>query len=113
MKHQFQLYFDMLKALVVLQPSKVVQDRINLYASLMEYFTMVLVCFCGEVKRSRSAPGLKWRSAYLDFHFAMAFERNSFIKAKQDVALKTLGRTWQDFETKKANSKIKDCESSL
>lgn len=112
MKHQFQLYVDMLKALVRLQSSKAVDDGIDVYASVVQYYILVLLMFCREVKESTSAPGSKWRSAHLDFHFVMAFEGNSFTEAQQDVALQKLRLTRQDFQGKKRKSNI-ECERSL
>ncbi|KAG1867654.1 hypothetical protein F4604DRAFT_1927437 [Suillus subluteus] len=71
------------------------------YTSIAYYYCEVLLAFVKEVKDGWRRKSKKWRSAHVDYHFAMAMHANAFLEPMQKATLKKINRTWDDFKQKK------------
>ncbi|KAG1828890.1 hypothetical protein DFJ58DRAFT_737582 [Suillus subalutaceus] len=72
---------------------------LDTYLCITYYYIEVLVAFVQEV--NDDAPASKtWRSAHLDYHFAMALNNNAFSESMQHSTLSKIKRTWNDFRQK-------------
>lgn len=81
--------------------------------SLIEYLARIITAFSREAMEDKSSSNSKWRSAYLEFHFAMALKDSAFTKEMQDAALKEMKRTWAHFKEKRAFKKVQGRKESL
>ncbi|KAG1886469.1 hypothetical protein F4604DRAFT_1675383 [Suillus subluteus] len=104
--HQFQLYQRIATELQKLPKSMEVDCNVKFYMSLVAYFKDVISAFHGEAKADASSSTSKWRSAYLDYHIALALHGSSFTKDMQITALKEIKRTWTQFREKKGLREI-------
>ncbi|KAG1790117.1 uncharacterized protein HD556DRAFT_1310900 [Suillus plorans] len=85
----------------LMQHSVTVQS-LAVYIAVTHYYWDVLLAFCKEIEDDAPGSNKTWRSAHLDYHFAMALENNAFSKEMQKAALSKIKRTWTDFKRKKA-----------
>ncbi|KAG2336593.1 hypothetical protein BDR05DRAFT_953244 [Suillus weaverae] len=91
---------------MALPESDGVKEDINFHLSIAQYFVDVLDKFINELQRDAPSPRSKWRSCYLDFHFAMALAGNSFTIEQHTTALEKIDRTWNDFLQKKSYAPV-------
>lgn len=108
--HQLKLYRGSAKALMALPESDGVKEDVDFHLSIAQYFVDVLDKFINELQRDAPGPRSKWRSCYLDFHFAMALAGNSFTNEQQATALEKIDRTWNDFLQKKSYAPVQQRE---
>ncbi|KAG1830955.1 hypothetical protein DFJ58DRAFT_872497 [Suillus subalutaceus] len=108
--HQFQLYRGSVIALMALPESDGVKEDIDFHLAITLYLTDILARFIDELRADAPGPRTKWRSCYLDFHFAMALANNSFTKEQQATALKTIDHTWNDFQQKKIYAPVQQLD---
>ncbi|KAG2046773.1 hypothetical protein BDR06DRAFT_977246 [Suillus hirtellus] len=108
--HQFQLYRGSAKALMALPETECIKEDISFHLSVAFYVLKVLHKFNDELERDAPGPRAKWRSIYVDFHFAMALEDNSFTNEKQTLALQNINRTWKDFQRKKTYAPVQQLD---
>jgi hypothetical protein len=95
---------------MALPESDGVKEDVDFHLSLAQYFVDVLDKFINELQRDAPGPRSKWRSCYLDFHFAMALAGNSFTNEQQATALEKIDRTWNDFLQKKSYAPVQQRE---
>jgi hypothetical protein len=105
--HQHQMYRDIAAILLKLPESAIKTRQFTFYISLACYLGNVLDAFVGEV-RQEEEKGIssKWRSAHLDYHFALALQNSAFTLPHQKIALKKMNKTWNHFKLKRVYSKI-------
>ncbi|KAG2368457.1 hypothetical protein BDR07DRAFT_1478229 [Suillus spraguei] len=72
----------------------------QIYVAIVYYYCEVLLAFCQEVKVDDPCSNKTWRSAHLDYHFALALENNAFSKDMQETALSKINRSWGNFQRK-------------
>lgn len=96
--HQFCLYR---LAADTFQKRKICERSLQGNARLAQYLLNVLIGYIEEAEADKSSSEDSWRSACIDFHFAMALEGNAYLEKQQVTALKKIKRTWNDFKQKK------------
>ncbi|KAG2079421.1 uncharacterized protein F5147DRAFT_661883, partial [Suillus discolor] len=99
---QFRVYQRTAREIMKLPKADRVDETLQFYLSLVSYFKDVIVAFHREAKDDASSSTSKWRSAHLDYHFALALHDSSFTEETQATALKAMKRTWTHFWEKKA-----------
>jgi hypothetical protein len=95
---------------MALPESDGVKEDVDFHLSIAQYLVDVLDKFMNELQRDAPGPRSKWRSCYLDFHFAMALAGNSFTNEQHATALEKIDRTWNDFLQKKAYTPVQQRE---
>ncbi|KAG1832553.1 hypothetical protein DFJ58DRAFT_848004 [Suillus subalutaceus] len=106
--HQLRLYQQTGQILKTLPKSKPVDDMLILYISFVGYLAQIVSAFHAEAKADPSSSTNKWRSAYLEYHIALALYDNAFTEEKQTAALNEMKRTWVQFKEKKGFKKVQD-----
>lgn len=71
------------------------------YVCVAYYYLEVLMAFIQEVKDDLPRADKTWRSAHLDYHFAMGIHNSAFTEDMQNATLSKIKRTWADFRKKK------------
>ncbi|KAG2028752.1 hypothetical protein BDR03DRAFT_1019387, partial [Suillus americanus] len=71
------------------------------YVCVAYYYLEVLMAFIQEVKDDLPRADKTWRSAHLDYHFAMGIHNSAFTEDMQNATLSKINRTWADFRKKK------------
>ncbi|KAG1789581.1 uncharacterized protein HD556DRAFT_1311175 [Suillus plorans] len=94
------------RELIKIPKSDSVNDTVKFYLSLVSYFKDVILAFHQEAKDDASSSTSKWRSAYLDYHIALALHNSAFTEAMQATALGEMKRTWAQFLEKKALKEV-------
>lgn len=77
------------------------------YLNITKYYCNVLRAFVDEVREDEPKSNTKWRSAHLDYHFALELENNAFDQEMQTAALSKIKRTWDDFKRKTIYKPVK------
>ncbi|KAG1720419.1 uncharacterized protein EDB91DRAFT_1257008 [Suillus paluster] len=96
--HHHDIYRQTSTALLALpHPSPLVP----IYFAITFYYCEVLLAFQKEVIDDAPGSDKTWRSAHLDYHFAMALDDHAFNQEKQKATLSKIKRTWADFKRKK------------
>jgi hypothetical protein len=80
----------------------------NEYTSIVYYYCDVLFAFIEEVKSTWRRNSKTWRSAHLDYHFALSMNGCAFTKQMQTTALAKINRTWDDFVNKKVFAPVQE-----
>ncbi|KAG1784504.1 uncharacterized protein HD556DRAFT_1451703 [Suillus plorans] len=106
--HQLHLYQRTAKALTKVAKSDRVEETFVFYMSLISYFAVLITAFLREAKADSSSSNSKWRSAYLDYHMALALHGNSFTLDQQIVAMQDIKRSWNQFREKKVFKKVQE-----
>jgi hypothetical protein len=88
-------------------------QSLAVYIAVTHYYWDVVLAFCKEVEDDDPGSNKTWRSAHLDYHFAMALENNAFSKEMQKAALSKIKRTWTDFRRKKAYRPVMQREYAI
>lgn len=96
--HHLCIYQMTARQLMEYPPLHAAQDT---YTSIAYYYCEVLLAFVQEVKDSWRRNSKTWRSAHVDYHFAMAIHANAFLEPMQKETLKKINRTWDDFKKRK------------
>jgi hypothetical protein len=110
---QFRVYRRTARELMKLPKGDRVDETLQFYLSLVSYFKDVILAFRREAKDDASSSTSKWRSAYLDYHFALALHDSSFTEETQATALKAMKRTWTHFLEKKAFKDVQQRNSMI
>lgn len=110
---QFRVYQRTARELMKLPKADRVDQTLQFYLSLVSYFKDVIWAFHSEAKDDASSSNSKWRSAYLDYHFALALHDSSFTEDTQATALKAMKRTWTHFWEKKAFKDVQQRNSLI
>jgi hypothetical protein len=86
-------------ARAILQQSQS-HPHLDHYLSMTYYYIEVILAVFKELKDDSPGSNNEWRSAHLDFHFAMVLCNGSFTKQMQKNALSTIKRSWTQFQKK-------------
>lgn len=107
--HQFYVYQRAVEALCAVRKQGEISQQLRCQVWLAQYYLDVILGFVGEAKNDTSSSKASWRSAYIDFHFAMGFMGNAYTAAQQEKALGNISRTWNDFQRKKHYPPVDKC----
>jgi len=109
--HQLKLYQSTAKALQKLPKSEAVDVELRTYISLASYLAAIISAFSQELAADvTSSSNAMWRSIHLDYHLALALHGSAFTQEQQEIALKTMRRSWAHFTEKRRYKKLQDRE---
>ncbi|KAG1828889.1 hypothetical protein DFJ58DRAFT_737581 [Suillus subalutaceus] len=84
--------------------------QLQTYVAVTYYYCEVLLAFVQEVKVDDPVSNKTWRSAHLDYHFALALENSAFNVIMQKTALAKIKRSWGDFKEKKVYEPVQQLD---
>jgi hypothetical protein len=108
--HHFHVYQKAAKAILEESQS---HPHLDHYICMTYYYIEVILAVFKEVLDDSPGSNNEWRSAHLDYHFAMAMCNGSFTKDMQKTALSSIKRSWAQFKRKEGYEPVTERTLSL